>query len=49
MESLKNNFHPLEKLGTESILSNVHLMAIGCTYDVIWCERAIIRHILSGL
>ena len=28
MESLKNKFHSLEKLGTEPILSNVHLMAI---------------------
>ena len=32
MESLKNksNFHPLEKLGTEPNLSDVHPMVIRC-------------------
>ena len=34
MESLKNNLHPLENLGTETILSNVHPMAIQC--DLVW-------------
>ena len=29
-ESLKNNFHLLQKLDTEPILSNVRLMAIRC-------------------
>ena len=28
-EILKNNFHPLEKLGTEPILSDVHPMCFG--------------------
>ena len=39
MESLKNKFHLLEKLGTEPILSNVHQMAI-------WCELVIIEPLL---
>ena len=30
MKPLKNNFHPLEKLGTELILSDVHPMSIRC-------------------
>ena len=45
MESLKNKFHLLEKLGTEPILSYVHPMAIRCPSDVIWCERPIIHAI----
>ena len=34
MKSLKNNIHPLEKLGTEPIVSDVHLMAIRWLSDV---------------
>ena len=34
MESLTNNFHLLEKLGTELILSYVHSMAIRC--GLVW-------------
>ena len=33
MESLKNKFHPLQKLGTEPILSDVHPVAIRCPSD----------------
>ena len=34
MKYLKNNFHPLKKLGTEHILSYVHPMAIRCV--LVW-------------